>query len=361
MAVYFPRGEHLLKEIEDKFRSDLEGARHLGADGFAFVTNQELRLAERKSLRDLALPIKMELFHLERLTAILDRPEMAAVRKQFLGIGDDDPKIINLGGLGGAAPGAGGGGGGVLGNHATGGAGGPGGDIQLQGRPALSPGAGGGGAGALGEGALGGEGGGGGEIVGRFFRAEDLPPSIEVTVGQGGRGGENGGDGEDGGDTSFGDLLRAKGGKGGRAGKPAPVCPATPEEADKAISVCALYLAECVRMKHGMLDLLGAGWEYFVASSMPFDAEWPLVCSLSIGGVELGATLEFFAIVRDPDGTETLRERFLASRDSSPTIALRHTILPLRFRITKTGVWSINILSGVSTFGSLPIEVRHQS
>lgn len=52
-AVYFPRGQQTLKEIETKFQGDLEGVTVNSAGGIAFVTNQELRLAERKQLQDL--------------------------------------------------------------------------------------------------------------------------------------------------------------------------------------------------------------------------------------------------------------------------------------------------------------------
>jgi hypothetical protein len=69
------------------FRADdLEGAKTCGVSGIAFVTNQELRLAERENLLHAAVPLRTNIFHLERITGILDRPEMAAARKQFLRI-----------------------------------------------------------------------------------------------------------------------------------------------------------------------------------------------------------------------------------------------------------------------------------
>ena len=46
MAVYFPRGQQDFKEIEKKFLDDLKGVKTNTADALAFVTNQELRLAE---------------------------------------------------------------------------------------------------------------------------------------------------------------------------------------------------------------------------------------------------------------------------------------------------------------------------
>lgn len=105
MGVYFPRGQQPFKDIQEKFRSDLEAAQANQAMGFAFVTNQELRLAERQAL-EANWPNRVELFHLERLTAILDSPRMQSARKQFLGIDfDDRPR----GGRGGDADALGGG------------------------------------------------------------------------------------------------------------------------------------------------------------------------------------------------------------------------------------------------------------
>jgi len=88
MAVHFPRGQQSITEIKKKFGSDLLGVQKNGAVGIAFVTNQELMLAEREELRSLAASksAQLDLFHLERITAILDCPGMAAVRKQFLQI-----------------------------------------------------------------------------------------------------------------------------------------------------------------------------------------------------------------------------------------------------------------------------------
>lgn len=96
MAVYFPRGQKGIQEISDKFVSDIEKARTKVPKpvGVAFVTNQELRLAEREQLRTLGGETDVDLFHLERLTTILDRPGMASVREQFLGIPAGPPPIL---------------------------------------------------------------------------------------------------------------------------------------------------------------------------------------------------------------------------------------------------------------------------
>jgi hypothetical protein len=85
-AVYFPRGQQTLKDIEGKLKADVEAARKHDPRFLAFVTNQEIRLAERDGLRKLSGDIKIDLFHLERVAGILDRPHMAGVREQFLRI-----------------------------------------------------------------------------------------------------------------------------------------------------------------------------------------------------------------------------------------------------------------------------------
>jgi hypothetical protein len=96
MAVYFPRGQQSISEITDKLTSDVEKAKSKTPTpvGVAFVTNQELRLAEREALGRVGGDTKVELYHLERVTTVLDRPHMAGVREQFLGIPAGPPPIL---------------------------------------------------------------------------------------------------------------------------------------------------------------------------------------------------------------------------------------------------------------------------
>ena len=93
MAVYFPRGQQTIT-ITAKLESDIEAARGRNPVGIAFVTNQELRLAERERLKNLGGDILIDIFHLERITTILDRPHMSQVRKQFLDIDAGPPAIL---------------------------------------------------------------------------------------------------------------------------------------------------------------------------------------------------------------------------------------------------------------------------
>jgi hypothetical protein len=86
MAVYFPRGKKKISEIKKKLQDDILVASKHQPYGIAFVTNQELTLSQRQEFKKIAEPLKLEIFHLERITSILDSPSMAGVRKQFLGI-----------------------------------------------------------------------------------------------------------------------------------------------------------------------------------------------------------------------------------------------------------------------------------
>ena len=85
MAVYFPRGQKTFREIKAKFLGDFKGVAANGARGIAFVTNQELTSAERTELAD-AVDGSVDIFHLERVAHVLDRPDMHPLRAQFVGI-----------------------------------------------------------------------------------------------------------------------------------------------------------------------------------------------------------------------------------------------------------------------------------
>ncbi|WP_433755827.1 hypothetical protein [Nocardia sp. CA-135398] len=82
MAVYFPRGQQSVGAIKKKFLADLAGIDSNGADGIAFVTNQELTINERDRLVGMT-DKAVELYHLERCVAVLDQPRMGPVRRQF--------------------------------------------------------------------------------------------------------------------------------------------------------------------------------------------------------------------------------------------------------------------------------------
>ena len=94
MAVYFPRGQKKISEIEAKLKADLESAKKHAPAGIAFVTNQELHLSQRERLKKLASPSHLEIFHLDRIASILDAPSMAGVRYQYLAIESHDARPI---------------------------------------------------------------------------------------------------------------------------------------------------------------------------------------------------------------------------------------------------------------------------
>lgn len=85
-AAYFPRGQKTFIEIRQKFIGDIKGIQINKVSGLAFVTNQELTLGERKELKDIGKPHIIEIFHLERITHILDTAKNYGIRLEFLDI-----------------------------------------------------------------------------------------------------------------------------------------------------------------------------------------------------------------------------------------------------------------------------------
>ena len=354
MAVYFPRGEKGYQEIKAKFLEDTKKIKQQGATGIAFVTNQELRLSERKELEDSANPLKVELFHLERVAGILDRPEMESVRRQFLSIDTDAAPTINkLGGTGGHAPGAGGGGGGAIG-EARGGDGGQGGNIyNFSGTPGAAPSAGGGGTGAFGPGSQGGEGGQGGESVTAILKVTP-GMSIPIKIGEGGKSGLNGGDG---GDTTFGDIV-AQGGKGGKSGFNVIVSREVSEvDRDAGLHINTLMFAECCYHREGLAYILAAGVERVTFAQLPGRFTFVLFGVLSIGNATLGVEYEFTASFESPSGDTTWSQPFKVPSGPPRQIARPCFTLLIDCQIDQPGIWTILIRSASHCFGRLPIEV----
>lgn len=86
VAVYFPRGQKTLREIQDKFNADLANAKSQDAKVFVFFTNQELTLGERAMLEDSAPSITVDIYHLERIASCLDSPRGYGLRLEFASI-----------------------------------------------------------------------------------------------------------------------------------------------------------------------------------------------------------------------------------------------------------------------------------
>lgn len=337
---------------------DAESARAAGVDGIAFVTNQEITHGARTNLIGMAAPMLVEIFHLERLTAILDHPPMHPVRAQFLGF-CEDASTIQLGGLGGSAPGAGGGGGGVIGStRARGGDGGWGGDISLAGRHGTSRGAGGGGAGAIGDDSVGGDGGGGGEQVVGFFRVEDLPANIPIRIGAGGLGGE--GDGEDGGDTTFGDLMRARGGKGGRAGRwDSGERFVTEDDLYRGLRVSALLGAEHVLIRQdGLLYLTAAGFEHINATTFPMEIAVAIAGTITFGSVAPETRMALTSRVVSESGNVVSQTSFEVTSGPHRKVARPCFAQLVRWIADGPGVWLLVIASGEIELANLPFEIK---
>ena len=85
-AAYFARGRQDFPMIRRKFRHDLEGVKKNSAEGIAFVTNQELSLGEREDLIEESSSVQSDLFHLERISHILDQPVCYGLRLEYLDI-----------------------------------------------------------------------------------------------------------------------------------------------------------------------------------------------------------------------------------------------------------------------------------
>lgn len=353
MAAFFPRGEKSYAEIAAKFDSDVEKVKSIDAKGIAFVTNQELRLSERAQLESRAQPLKISLFHLERITAILDRPHMAAVRRQFLSISDGEPSAthVSLGGGGGSAPGAGGGGGGAIGD-AHGGVGGPGGNTyNFSGSPGTAPGAGGGGAGAFGPGSKGGGGGGGGEY--KSFMMDVIPGlTIPIKIGEGGR------LGEDGGDTWFGDIVV----KGGKAGTPGHSVILTREvtEADRdaGLHVSALIGAGCCYFRDGLAYILSAGIDQFIFAVLPGKVSLVMYGTLSIGDAPRGVEYELTAVLVSPEGVSACSQILRVFSGLPRPVATAPFNFLMEYDVNQVGVWTIEVHSAGYCLARYPIEVK---
>jgi hypothetical protein len=364
--VYFPRGQKRLKSIVSKFRRDAACASQSGAEGIAFVTNQELKLAEREKFKNAGAPILVELFHLERITAILDTPGMAATRAQFLDIEADISPPIQLGGHGGRGPGAGGGGGGAMGPESKGGPGGRGGNINLHGAPGEGPGAGGGGAGAIGVGALGAEGGGGGEYLAAMLSPEQLAGVDHFDV-QIGKGGVNG-PGEDtilNACNASGHVLYSIRAKGGKVGAPAHVPPLSrlPTEDDirAGLKVTGMLVAEFARCgPDGLWTIVGAGYDWFQPNSNPFRISLPLWLEIETGTIAPATTLDLSLVVLTPNGIQVHEQKQRIVVEASLVRRCRFGTV-LEFTGSDPGLWQVHVLAGREVIGRFPFEIRAPS
>ncbi|GFG64574.1 hypothetical protein MKUB_20640 [Mycobacterium kubicae] len=94
MAAYFPLGQKTPATIKKKLLQDMKGAKAKGGVGIAFVTNQEITLAEREQWEQLDPDLKVHLFHLLKVTQILNEPQYARTREEFLDIVAGPPPML---------------------------------------------------------------------------------------------------------------------------------------------------------------------------------------------------------------------------------------------------------------------------
>ncbi len=377
MASYFPRGQKSTSEITAKFRDDCMGIQRNGAAGLAFVTNQEIPESVRKKLKGIARPGKAEIFHLDRLATALDQPSMSAVRRQFLGIADDLPVQIAMGGHGGQAPGAGGGGGAAIGPGARAGSGGPGGRIldakELDVEALLAPwkdgrfpGAGGGGEAAIEPGSWAGNGGGGGDYlrtvldmgllqrlgIARFYmrvgkasegRRTAQPTGYDLI--------------DDRGNIII--SVNAPAGNNGDVPTAQTVGPETEILVSQSTTrVQAAFLASSVELHDGLFSVLLGGWDTYWCDALPSQFQWPLVLHINIGGIRPGGEMRLLVVLIDPSGAETSLQTLQISRSNTDSNPYWTGALSLHPTITHIGRWIISIRSDNQELTNVPIDVK---
>ncbi len=87
-ASYFPPQLKPFRQVKEKFLHDLEGVHRNEAQGLVFLTNQRLTPSQRTELIKLgrAEAAEVDVYHLERIRALLDAPRGYGIRLEFLRI-----------------------------------------------------------------------------------------------------------------------------------------------------------------------------------------------------------------------------------------------------------------------------------
>lgn len=85
-AVTFPPTEQTFKNITTKFDHDLAGVRSNEVDGIVFFVNKHISPSQRAALQRRAVKqkAKVEIYHLERIRALLDAPKGYGFRVEYL-------------------------------------------------------------------------------------------------------------------------------------------------------------------------------------------------------------------------------------------------------------------------------------
>ena len=85
-AAHFPLTHPDFGRIRAKFSDDFAGVQSNNAQAFAFFVNQPLTIGERQELLGLAGTTPAEIYHVERIRAILDAPKGCGIRLEYLRI-----------------------------------------------------------------------------------------------------------------------------------------------------------------------------------------------------------------------------------------------------------------------------------
>lgn len=85
-AAYFPPTHQNFRSVKEKFLHDYEGVARNNATGFAFFVNQPITPTERTDLIGLTDLKLIEIYHLERITSLLDSPRGYGPRLEYLRI-----------------------------------------------------------------------------------------------------------------------------------------------------------------------------------------------------------------------------------------------------------------------------------
>ena len=83
-ASYFPPTRQEFRGVKEKFLHDYEGVARNNATGFAFFVNQPITPTERADLAGLTSLDLIEIYHLERITSLLDSPRGYGPRLEYL-------------------------------------------------------------------------------------------------------------------------------------------------------------------------------------------------------------------------------------------------------------------------------------
>jgi hypothetical protein len=269
----------------------------------------------------------------------------------------DSHNINNYGGQGGQQPGAGGGGGAAMAPNSIGGPGGPGGagweHMPKEFSSALdsltdasAPKDGGGRQASIGgqAGQAPGAGGGGGAAIGS---PDEL--GISVADAKAMLAGQN-----------CGPTAWGAGGGGGGAMTGREV---KQEDIEKGLRVVSLYLANEASDADGLLDVKGAGWNFWRPNGdLPAPAIGVIVSGIDTGHVADNAVFVLAAVIYNPSMTSVVRIPFAASaapdRFPGVRVSLVNTRLPFAISIDRPGEWTVAIVSGARELTRIHFDVR---